>query len=52
MANAKSAQEKELRTVWTAQLEKEIVAEQAFLGVVVTDSNAASDDDLLSELGL
>lgn len=52
LANAKSAQEKELRTVWIAQLEKEIAAEQAFLGVVAVDNGIASDDDLLAELGL
>lgn len=48
LGNAKTQQERELRTVWVAQLEKEIAAERGFLGV--TDAPEVSDDDLLNEL--
>ena len=47
--NAKTEQEKALRTVWVQQLEKEIEGELDFLGK--TDNNAPVDlDDLFNEL--
>ncbi len=45
LATAKGAQEIELRTVWIAQIEKEIASEYAFLGI-----EPMSDDELLAEL--
>jgi hypothetical protein len=51
LAVAKNQAERELRTVWVAQLEKEIVAERAFLGMDDEESKEVlSDDDLLNEL--
>lgn len=45
LAVAKGAQEIALRTVWIAQIEKEIASEYAFLGI-----EPMSDDELLAEL--
>lgn len=44
LANAKTDAERALRTVWIAQIEKEIGAERAFVGADI------SDDDLLAAL--
>lgn len=44
LANAKTQQERELRTVWISQIEKEIGHENQFSGVEL------SDDELLWEL--
>ena len=49
LANAKSDQERALRSVWVSQLEREIAAEEAFLGLEPID-RAMSDDELLAEL--
>lgn len=52
LANAKTDQERALRTVWVAQCEREINGEEAFLGLPVTDYSAPemSDAELLAEL--
>jgi len=55
LAAAKSANEIALRTVWIAQIEKEIAAEIEFLakkGIVIeaTSNVEMSDDELLAEL--
>ena len=51
LRTAKSQQEKELRTVWIAQIEKEIQGEMKFLGIETTpDEILMSDDELLNEL--
>lgn len=44
LAKAKTEQEKALRTVWIAQIEKEIKVEEGFCGPELTD------DELLAEL--
>lgn len=49
METAKSEAERELRSVWVIQLEKEIAAEMKFLGFVETEIEI-SDDDLFNEL--
>ena len=49
LANAKSDQERALRSVWVSQLEREIAAEEAFLGLEPID-HTMSDDELLAEL--
>ena len=48
LANAKSAKEVALRTVWVAQYEKEIAGELKFLGI--TEQPDMSDDELLAAL--
>lgn len=53
LAGAKSAQERELRTVWITQIEKEIANERSFLGL--KDEPAPPEmttDELLAELDL
>jgi hypothetical protein len=50
LAKAKSANEIALRTVWIAQIEKEIAAEEKFLGMGAVEEFTGSDDDLLAEL--
>lgn len=52
LTNAKSSQEKELRTVWVNQLEKEIAAERKFLGIADSTIESISDEELFKELGL
>jgi hypothetical protein len=47
LSNAKTDGEIELRSIWIAQLEKEISEEEKLLGLKQPD---ISDDDLLSEL--
>lgn len=47
LSNAKTDGEIELRSIWIAQLEKEIAEEEKLLGLKQPD---ISDDDLLSEL--
>lgn len=51
-ANAKKDGERALRTVWVAQIEKEISAELAFLGMVedAADDAEMTDDELLASL--
>jgi hypothetical protein len=48
-ATAKTAAERELRAVWIAQAEREIAAEEAFLGMGCTPVDL-TDDELLAEL--
>lgn len=54
LENAKTVNEKALRSVWVSQLEKEIQKEMEFLeskGLTVeTDVDTLSDDELLKEL--
>lgn len=52
LASATKAQEIELRKVWVRQLEKEVNAEERFLGMTETDFSAPemSNEDLLAEL--
>jgi len=48
LANAKTARERALRSVWVAGNEREIASERKFLGLAEID--AMSDDELLAEL--
>ena len=50
LARAKGISERALRQVWVAQIEREIAAELAFLGLAETDTPAVTDDELLAEL--
>jgi hypothetical protein len=52
LAAASIEQERALRTVWVRQSEKEVNAEERFLGMTETDWNEPemSADDLLAEL--
>lgn len=47
LSNAKTNGEIQLRSIWIAQLEKEIAEEEIFLGINKLD---ISDDDLLADL--
>ena len=49
LVNACTNQERALRTVWIAQLEREIAGEETLLGIAPMNSNI-SDTDLLAEL--
>ena len=49
LANARTDQERALRAVWVAQREREIAAEEAFLGIAPADCDL-TDLDLLAEL--
>lgn len=52
LAQAKTVRERELRTVWIAQREREIAAEKAFLGIAPDDpTDQMTDDELLAALG-
>lgn len=52
LAVARTEQERALRTVWVRQSEKEVNAEERFLGMTETDWNEPemSADDLMAEL--
>lgn len=53
LAAAKSEAERQLRSVWVAQMEREIAAEYVFLGIAqpaTLDEILLSDDELLAEL--
>jgi len=52
LAAARTEQERALRAVWVRQSEKEINAEERFLGMTETDWNEPemSADDLMAEL--
>lgn len=52
LATARTEQERALRAVWVRQSEKEINAEERFLGLTETDWNEPemSADDLMAEL--
>lgn len=49
LAKAKTRQERELRTVWIAQIEKEIAREYEFLGKQEVETDL-TDDELLAAL--
>ena len=49
LAAAKTVNERALRNVWIAQIEKEIAGEYKFLGIS-PDLADMSDDELLAEL--
>jgi len=48
---ARNPQEIDLRTVWVSQLEKEIAAEYAHLGIEPCLDVDMSDEELMRELG-
>jgi hypothetical protein len=51
LAKAKTASERELRSVWISQIEKEITAERVFLGMPPDEPlEDVSDDELLAAL--
>lgn len=50
LETAQSEIERQMRRVWIVQLEKEVAAERAFLGLPVEVTECLSDDDLLAEL--
>jgi len=50
LARAKTQGERDLRTVWIAQIEREIEKETAFIGVTETELPAMTDDELLAAL--
>lgn len=51
LAASKTSAERELRTVWVAQAERELAAEFAFLGMPTSeDLSKIDDDELLAEL--
>jgi hypothetical protein len=50
LAKAKTQKEIELRTVWIAQIEKEIANEYKFLGLEPAAEIEMSDDELLAAL--
>jgi len=52
LAVAKTDQERALRTVWIAQIEREIASERTFLGIDYVDDCTMSDDELLTALGI
>lgn len=49
LRDAKSEGERKLRSVWVAQREREVAAEEKFLGMS-SETIEMSDDDLLAEL--
>lgn len=51
LAAAKSEGERNMRQAWVSQLEREVAAERAFLGLSDQPVMDVSDDDLLAELG-
>ena len=50
LAQAKGEGERQLRTVWVAQLEKEVATERAFLGLTECPEDNMSDAELLAAL--
>lgn len=50
LRKAKSQCEIDLRTVWIAQIEKEIADEMKFLGIDAPADCSLTDDELLAEL--
>lgn len=52
LANARTANERALRTVWLRQYDDQIVRERAFLGLPPADAFTDADADLLAELGI
>ncbi len=52
LAKAKTGNEKELRSVWVKQIEKEISDELVFLGIKEEPLPEMTDEEILNELGL
>lgn len=52
LANARSAQERALRSVWVAQSEKEVAFEMKMLGITHEPEPDLTDDELLAALGV
>jgi len=52
LSNANTMEERKLRQVWVAQLEKEIADEKKFLGMDDLTGVEMSDSELLAGLGL
>ena len=50
LTNATAREESALRTVWLAQIEKEITDEQSFLGLSAGREPEISDNDLYAAL--
>ena len=50
LSEAQDAGERALRQVWVAQIEREIAAEEAFLGI--ESAPEMSEDELRAELGI
>jgi hypothetical protein len=50
LAAATSEKERQLRTVWVQQIEREIAGERKFLGLPPMPEIELSDDELLAEL--
>ena len=50
LAKAKTPQERDIRKVWVAQIEREIEKEKTFLGIEESADVTMTDDELLSEL--
>lgn len=50
LAAAKTTGERELRTVWISQIEREIAGEYKFLGIEQGNELEISDEDLLAAL--
>jgi hypothetical protein len=50
LAKAQTTQERALRKVWIAQIEKEIAGEKSFLGLANDAMPEMDDDALLAEL--
>lgn len=51
--NAKTTDEREMRTVWLAGIKKEMASEYKFLGIkpLTMEQILMSDDELLTQLG-
>lgn len=47
---AATGQQKELRAVWVFQLEKEVAAEEKFLGFAQIEMPEMTDEELMAEL--
>lgn len=50
LAAAKSDKERAIRTVWIAQVEKEIAGEMKFLGLAAAPVVEMTDDEIMAEL--
>lgn len=50
LANARTPQERELRSVWVAGIEQEIAREREFIGLGPDEASGMTDDELLAEL--
>lgn len=50
LSEAKTDDERAMRTIWLKQCEKEIAGEMAFLGIVATELPEMTVDELFNEL--